>query len=119
MPDRCHCPILGRAQRGGRPATQPQAMQSVLERLVRPQDRLLLLFTPPFDKTPRDPGYIKGYLPGIRENGGQYTHAATWTAWAFASLGTENKRERSLTCSIPSFNPTRRKRLPCTASSRM
>ena len=51
------------------------------------QDRLVLLFTPPFDKTPRDPGYIKGYLPGIRENGGQYTHAATWTAWAFASLG--------------------------------
>jgi cyclic beta-1,2-glucan synthetase len=64
-----------------------RAMQSVLERLVRPQDRLALLFTPPFDKTPHDPGYIKGYLPGIRENGGQYTHAATWTAWAFASLG--------------------------------
>jgi cyclic beta-1,2-glucan synthetase len=64
-----------------------QAMQAVLDRLVRPQDRLSLLFTPPFDKTTRDPGYIKGYLPGIRENGGQYTHAATWTAWAFASLG--------------------------------
>ncbi len=47
----------------------------------------MLLFTPPFDKTPRDPGYIKGYVPGIRENGGQYTHAATWTAWAFARLG--------------------------------
>lgn len=45
------------------------------------------LFTLPFDKTPLDPGYIKGYLPGIRENGGQYTHAATWTAWAFAHLG--------------------------------
>ena len=64
-----------------------QAMQSVLERLVLPTDRLMLLFTPPFDKTPRDPGYIKGYLPGTRENGGQYTHAATWTAWAFATLG--------------------------------
>jgi cyclic beta-1,2-glucan synthetase len=63
------------------------AMQSVLDRLVRPQDRLVMLFTPPFDKTPHDPGYIKGYLPGIRENGGQYTHAATWTAWAFANLG--------------------------------
>jgi cyclic beta-1,2-glucan synthetase len=57
-----------------------------LDRLIRPQDRLSLLFTPPFDKTPHDPGYIKGYLPGTRENGGQYTHAATWTAWAFASL---------------------------------
>ena len=64
-----------------------QAMQSVLDRLVRPQDRLVLLFSPPFDKTPHAPGYIKGYLPGTRENGGQYTHAATWTAWAFASLG--------------------------------
>jgi cellobiose phosphorylase len=46
-----------------------------------------LLFTPPFDKTPRDPGYIKGYPPGIRENGGQYTHAALWAVWAFAELG--------------------------------
>jgi cyclic beta-1,2-glucan synthetase len=62
-------------------------MGAVLERLVRRDDRLLLLFTPPFDKTPRDPGYIKGYLPGIRENGGQYTHAALWTIWAFAALG--------------------------------
>jgi cyclic beta-1,2-glucan synthetase len=62
-------------------------MQSVIEHLVRPQDRLALLFTPPFDKTPLDPGYIKGYLPGTRENGGQYTHAATWTAWAFTMLG--------------------------------
>ena len=71
----------GDAQRSRR------AMQSVVDRLVRTPDRLLLLFTPPFDKTLRDPGYIKGYLPGIRENGGQYTHAATWTAWAFAALG--------------------------------
>jgi cyclic beta-1,2-glucan synthetase len=61
-------------------------MQSVLHRLIHPQDRLSLLFTPPFDKTTRNPGYIKGYLPGIRENGGQYTHAATWTAWAFTRL---------------------------------
>ncbi len=50
-------------------------------------DRLVLLFTPPFDKTSLDPGYIKGYLPGTRENGGQYTHAAIWTAWAFACMG--------------------------------
>ena len=63
------------------------ALQSVMEHLVLPNDRLMLLFTPPFDKTPRNPGYIKGYMPGIRENGGQYTHAATWTAWAFAKLG--------------------------------
>ena len=55
------------------------------------QERLILLFTPPFDKVNHDPGYIKGYLPGIRENGGQYTHAATWTTWAFAQLGDGKK----------------------------
>jgi cellobiose phosphorylase len=62
-------------------------MESVAERLVRPSDQLILLFTPPLDKTKRDPGYVKGYLPGIRENGGQYTHAALWVVWAFAKLG--------------------------------
>lgn len=64
-----------------------RALQSVVERLVHPQERLVQLFNPPFDKTPRDPGYVKGYLPGTRENGGQYTHAAVWVAWAFAMLG--------------------------------
>ncbi len=64
-----------------------QAMEAVNRLLVKPAEQMVLLFTPPFDKTTRDPGYIKGYLPGIRENGGQYTHAATWTAWAFAKLG--------------------------------
>lgn len=66
-----------------------QAMASVSDRLVREEDDvgLLLLFTPPFDETPRDPGYIKGYPPGIRENGGQYTHAALWAIWAYTELG--------------------------------
>jgi cyclic beta-1,2-glucan synthetase len=64
-----------------------QAMQSVVRRLVRPESGLLLLFSPPFDRTPLDPGYIKGYVPGIRENGGQYTHAAIWSVVAFAMLG--------------------------------
>jgi cyclic beta-1,2-glucan synthetase len=63
------------------------AMQAVRERLIREEDRLLLLFSPPFDQTEQDPGYIKGYLPGIRENGGQYTHAALWTIWALAEMG--------------------------------
>ena len=49
-------------------------------------DKLILLFTPPFDDGPLQPGYIKGYLPGIRENGGQYTHAATWVVQALAML---------------------------------
>jgi cyclic beta-1,2-glucan synthetase len=71
----------------GDPERSRQAMDSVSEHLVVPEDRLLLLFKPPFDKTSRDPGYIKGYLPGIRENGGQYTHAAIWAIWAFAKLG--------------------------------
>ena len=64
-----------------------QAMESVSRLLVKPDEQMILLFTPPFDKSARDPGYIKGYLPGVRENGGQYTHAAIWTAWAFAELG--------------------------------
>ena len=69
------------------PERAKKAMHSVREYLVRQGDDLVLLFTPPFDKTERDPGYIKSYPPGVRENGGQYTHAAIWTAIAFALLG--------------------------------
>ena len=68
-----------------------QAMESVEKRLVRRDDRLMLLLSPPFDRTPLDPGYIKGYVPGIRENGGQYTHAAAWSVAAFAMLGEGDK----------------------------
>ncbi len=63
------------------------AMEAVEKHLVNPEDQLIRLFAPPFDTSPRDPGYIKGYPPGIRENGGQYTHAAIWAVWAFAELG--------------------------------
>ncbi len=70
-----------------RPERARQAMRSVREHLVREKDRLVLLFTPPFDQSALDPGYIKGYPPGVRENGGQYTHAAIWTVMAFALLG--------------------------------
>jgi cyclic beta-1,2-glucan synthetase len=63
-----------------------QAMASVAERLVHEDEGLVLLLTPPFDKGPLNPGYIKGYVPGIRENGGQYTHAATWVGFARAAL---------------------------------
>jgi cyclic beta-1,2-glucan synthetase len=62
-------------------------MESVYKMLVRPQDQLIALFTPPFQRTAHDPGYIKGYPRGVRENGGQYTHAALWAIWAFAQLG--------------------------------
>jgi cyclic beta-1,2-glucan synthetase len=60
------------------------AMRSLEEHLVREDARLLMLLTPPFDTTPLDPGYIKGYLPGVRENGAQYTHAALWVVLATA-----------------------------------
>ncbi|HWL48305.1 MAG TPA: glucoamylase family protein [Acidimicrobiia bacterium] len=73
---------------GGAPADRAQrAMDSVEEYLVHRGDGLVLLFTPPFDDWEVDPGYIKGYLPGVRENGGQYTHAAIWSVIAFATLG--------------------------------
>ena len=64
-----------------------RAMGAVEQELVRRPEGLILLLSPPFDHTPLDPGYIKGYVPGIRENGGQYTHAAVWTVLAFAALG--------------------------------
>ncbi|MDD5541559.1 MAG: glucoamylase family protein [Acidobacteriia bacterium] len=69
------------------------AIQSAAERLERPEHQLLLLLTPPFDQTSRAPGYIKAYPPGIRENGGQYTHAALWLVWAFAQLGLGDRAE--------------------------
>jgi len=68
-----------------------RAMASVERELIRPVEQLALLFAPPFDKTTLDPGYIKGYPPGIRENGGQYTHAALWSVMAFAALGEGDK----------------------------
>ena len=71
----------------GQPERARTAMRSVGERLVREDDRMILLLTPPFDNTEHDPGYIKGYLPGVRENGAQYTHAALWTVLAAAGLG--------------------------------
>jgi cellobiose phosphorylase len=63
------------------------AMEAVDKRLVRRDHSLIQLLDPPFDKSALNPGYIKGYVPGVRENGGQYTHAAVWTAMAFAALG--------------------------------
>jgi cyclic beta-1,2-glucan synthetase len=71
----------------GDPARQAQAMASFEEHLVDADARLLRLLTPAFDKTAKDPGYIKGYLPGVRENGAQYTHAALWSVLATARLG--------------------------------
>ena len=69
------------------PARARTAMDAVDARLVRREDALVRLLDPPFDASELDPGYIKGYVPGVRENGGQYTHAAIWAAMAFAELG--------------------------------
>ena len=76
------------------PVRAAHAMASAERELVRPAERLALLFTPPFEKTERDPGYIKAYPPGVRENGGQYTHAGLWLVMAFAALGEGNKAGR-------------------------
>jgi cyclic beta-1,2-glucan synthetase len=73
--------------RAAEPRRAAQAMEAVRAHLVRRDAQLVLLLAPPFDRTPRDPGYIKGYLPGVRENGGQYTHAALWTVLAMTQLG--------------------------------
>ncbi len=77
---------------GGDPMRAEQAMAAVDTRLVRRDGQLIQLLDPPFDKSDLEPGYIKGYVPGIRENGGQYTHAAIWATTAFAMLG---DRERA------------------------
>jgi cellobiose phosphorylase len=69
------------------PGRARAAMDALDARLVRREEALVRLLDPPFDTSPLDPGYIKGYVPGVRENGGQYTHAAVWAAMAFAELG--------------------------------
>ncbi|MDQ3617512.1 MAG: cyclic beta 1-2 glucan synthetase, partial [Pseudomonadota bacterium] len=71
----------------GDPARARQALDSLDQHLVKREAGLIQLLDPPFDKTPQDPGYIRGYVPGVRENGGQYTHAAIWATMAFAHIG--------------------------------
>ncbi len=68
-----------------------EAMKSLEQYLIKEDKGLILLLTPPFSKSALEPGYIKGYVPGVRENGGQYTHAATWVILAFAKLGSGDK----------------------------
>ncbi|HSW51928.1 MAG TPA: protein ndvB, partial [Sulfuricaulis sp.] len=79
------------------------AMEAVDQRLVRRDSALIQLLDPPFDKSPLNPGYIKGYVPGVRENGGQYTHAAIWAAMAFAALG-DSRRAWELLAMINPVN---------------
>jgi len=85
-----------------------RAMDAVERHLVSEKDGIIRLLTPPFDKTPRDPGYIKGYVPGVRENGGQYTHAALWVVQALAELGRRNRAAKLLAM----LSPASRSRTP-------
>ncbi|MEO8562699.1 MAG: glucoamylase family protein [bacterium] len=90
----------------GAPARQQQAMRSFEEHLVREDARLIMLLTPPFDRMSHDPGYIKGYLPGVRENGAQYTHAALWSVLATALRG-DTERAFELFQMLNPFNHAR------------
>jgi cyclic beta-1,2-glucan synthetase len=76
---------------GGDPIRARQAMEQVDKRLVRRDAQLIQLLSPPFDKSALEPGYIKGYVPGVRENGGQYTHAAIWATMAYAMMGDKER----------------------------
>jgi len=93
---------------GGDPARARTAMDAVDRHLVRRRDGLVLLFTPPFDGGQPDPGYIQAYPPGIRENGGQYTHGAIWSIIAFAALGDGDRAGELLSL----MNPIHRTRTP-------
>lgn len=75
----------------GSPDKTMQAMDSLMRRLISTETGLIRLLDPPFDKADMEPGYIKGYVPGVRENGGQYTHAAVWSVMAFAKMGDREK----------------------------
>ncbi len=90
----------------GGPERMRQAMEAVDEHLVRREQGLIQLLDPPFDMSMPNPGYIKGYVPGVRENGGQYTHAAIWAAMAFARLG-DNRRAWELFTMINPVNHSR------------
>ena len=83
-----------------------QAMDALDKHLVRRDAGLIQLLDPPFDATDKDPGYIRGYVPGVRENGGQYTHAAVWAAMAFAKLG-DSERAWELARMISPLHHTR------------
>jgi cellobiose phosphorylase len=87
--------------RAGDPARARAALDAVDHRLVRRDLGLVQLLAPPFDQSHLDPGYIKGYVPGVRENGGQYTHAAVWTAMAFAAIGDGDRAWELLTLVNP------------------
>ncbi len=87
---------------GAAPAErQLMAMNAAEKYLVRKQEKIIQLFDPPFDKSDLNPGYIKGYVPGVRENGGQYSHAAIWLIMAFAAIGDKQRTWELITLINP------------------
>ncbi|UJP64716.1 GH36-type glycosyl hydrolase domain-containing protein [Mongoliitalea daihaiensis] len=78
------------------PERGAESLKALEQQLVSEEKKMIRLLTPPFDKTDKDPGYIKGYIPGVRENGGQYTHGALWAVKAFAAMGMGEKAVRYL-----------------------
>ena len=85
----------------GAPERARVALESAERALVHERDGVARLLWPPFDRTPREPGYIKAYPPGVRENGGQYSHAAAWLGWAFAACGERARAARILELLLP------------------
>ncbi|MFO1371400.1 MAG: glycosyl transferase [Candidatus Competibacteraceae bacterium] len=103
--DECQIDALAQAwaviSRAAPWARAEAAMDAVERHLIAEDDALIRLLTPPFEHTPHDPGYIKGYVAGVRENGGQYTHAALWVVQALAELGRRDQAARLLTMLSP------------------
>ncbi|TDK67640.1 cyclic beta 1-2 glucan synthetase [Sapientia aquatica] len=92
----------------GDPKKSKRAMQALHERLVNAKEGIVKLLDPPFDHGPQNPGYIRGYVPGVRENGGQYTHAAIWAAMAYAQMG-DSKNAWGITQIINPINHAKTK----------
>jgi cyclic beta-1,2-glucan synthetase len=103
--DECQIDSLGQSwsvlSGEGDPERSTQAMNAVMEQLVDADGGIIRLFTPAFAETEQDPGYIKAYPPGVRENGGQYTHAATWVVLALAEMGRGDDAYRCLSLLNP------------------
>jgi cyclic beta-1,2-glucan synthetase len=93
---------------GASPGRAARGMESAARLLLDGDENLVRLLAPPYDRTVRDPGYVRGYPPGIRENGGQYAHAAVWAAWAFANLGDGDRAMRV----FKAVDPVHRARTP-------
>ena len=100
-----------------RPRARFQALDAAWEQLVDEEHGLVKLLTPPFDGNDFDPGYIRAYPPGVRENGGQYTHGACWLLLACIHTGQEARAHRLLRLLAPRATPPTAKTPTAIASS--